>query len=195
MATQVKVITNYTKMNKIEIPLSKTKLLFGISGSILFVALGIWLFTHANDFQRSLQLLRNPTIIKGVGIASILFFGAICIYGIKKMFDKTIGLTIDENGIFDNTNASSVGLIKWTDIKEIKTEQVASTKFLLIYTANPDYYLEKVRGFKRKLMEGNNRMYGTPLSITSNTLKCNFNDLEKLIAERLNEQRERIPNR
>lgn len=28
-------------------------------------------------------------------------------------------------------------------------------------------------------------MYGTPLSITSNTLKYNFNDLEQLIAERL----------
>ncbi len=132
-------------------------------------------------------------MVKGVGIASILFFGSTGIYGIKKMFDKTIGLTIDKNGIFDNTNASSVGLIKWSDITEIKTEQVASTKFLLIYTANPDFYLEKVKGFKRKLMEGNNRMYGTPLSITSNTLKYNFNDLEKLINDRLDKQRERKP--
>jgi len=176
-------------MNRIEIPLSKKKLLVGIGGSILFVALGLYLTTTIADKQRRF----NPTMVKGVGIASILFFGVTGIYGIKKMFDKTIGLIIDENGIFDNTSASSVGLIKWTDITEIKTEQVASTKFLLIYTANPDFYLDRVKGFKRKLMEGNNRMYGTPLSITSNTLKYNFNDLEKLIKDRLDDQREGKP--
>ena len=110
------------------------------------------------------------------------------------MFDKTIGLTVDENGIFDNTNASSVGLINWKDITAIKTQQVASTKFLLIYTANPDYYLERVSGFKRKLLQGNNKVYGTPFSITSNTLKYNFSELEKLLMERFDEQ-QKMPNR
>ena len=109
------------------------------------------------------------------------------------MFDNTIGLPIDDNGIFDITNASSVGLLKWTDITEIKTEQVASTKILLIYTTNPSFYLDKVKGFKRKLMEGNNKMYGMPLSITSTTLKHNFNELEKLLTEKLNEQNAKIP--
>jgi hypothetical protein len=178
-------------MNKIEIPLSKTKLLLGIGGSILFVVLGLYFITTMADQQTRF----NPTIVKGVGVTSILFFGATGVYGIKKMFDKKIGLTIDESGIFDNTNASSVGLIKWTDITAIKTEQVASTKSLLIYTSNPDFYLDKVKGFKKKLMEGNNRMYGTPLSITSNTLKYNFNDLEKLINDRLDGQQGRKPNR
>ena len=178
-------------MNKIEIPLSKTKLLFGIGGSILFVIIGFFLFTAIAEQQTRY----SPTLVKGVGIAGIVFFGATGIYGIKKSFDKTIGLTIDEHGIFDNTNASSVGLIMWNDITEIKTEQVASTKFLLIYTENPEKYLDKVKGVKRKLMEGNNRMYGTPLSITSNTLKYNFSDLEKLINDKFNEHQERKPNR
>ena len=79
--------------------------------------------------------------------------------------------------------------------KSIQTEQVASTEFLLIYISNPDYYLDKVKGFKRKLMQGNNKMYGTPLSITSNTLKYNFNDLVRLLNDKLNEQREGMPNR
>jgi len=101
-------------MEKIEIPLSKTKLLFGIGGSILFIFAGIWLFTHSNDFQNlSLRILRNTTVIKTVGIAGILFFGATGIYGIKKMLGNNVGLTIDDNGIIDNTNASSIGLIKW----------------------------------------------------------------------------------
>ena len=178
-------------MNKIEIPLSKTKLLLGIGGSILFVVSGLYLFATIADQQTRF----NPALVKGIGIAGILFFGATCIYGIKKIFDKNIGLTIDDNGIIDNTNASSIGLIRWTDITEIKTEQVMSTKFLLIYTSDPKRILENVKGIKRKLLEGNMKMYGTPLSITSNTLRYNFSDLEKLIRDKLNEQRERIPNR
>jgi len=178
-------------MSKIEIPLSKTKLLFGIAGSILFVVLGLFLFITIADQQSRF----NQTIVKGVGIAVILFFGATGIYGVKKMFGNAIGLTIDDSGIFDNTNASSIGLIKWTDITEVKVEQVASTKILLIHITNTEIYLDKAKGFRRKLMEGNNRMYGTPLSITSNTLKYNFGDLEELINDRLNEQRERIPDR
>jgi len=178
-------------MNKIEIPLSKTKILLTIGGSILFVVLGIYFITTMAD-----QLTRfNPTLVKGVGIASVLFFGATGIYGIKKLFDNNVGLTIDDNGIIDNTNATSIGLIKWADITEIRTEQVMSTKFLLIFTKDPNEILEKVSGMKRKLMAGNMKMYGTPLSITSTTLKYNFNALEKLIKDRLNEQRERMPNR
>ena len=84
-------------MNKIEIPLSKTKLLIGIGGSFLFVILGLYLFMTIADQQTRF----NPTLV-------------------------------------------------------------------------------------------NMKMYGTPLSITSNTLKYNFNDLEKLLTDRLNEQRERM---
>lgn len=177
-------------MSKIEISLSKTKLLLGIGISILFVVLGFYLITKATYQQTSL----NPTLVKGVGIAGILFFGATLIFGIKKKFDKTIGLTIDESGIHDNTNALSVDLIKWTDITEIKAKQVASTKFLLIYTDNASVYLDKVKGFKKKLMEKNNKMYGTPFSITSSTLKYNFSDLEKLLKDKLNEHRENMSN-
>ncbi|MFV0148836.1 hypothetical protein OBK08_12830 [Empedobacter falsenii] len=180
-------------MNRIEIPLSKTKMLLLLFGAIGFVVLGT-LFTFNPDKFVS-PITRNPEIKRIAGIASVLFFGAVGIYGTRKMFDKNVGLIIDENGIFDNTNASSVGLIKWIDITEIKTEQVASTKFLLIYTDNPDFYLDKVKGFKKKLMEGNNKMYGTPLSITSTTLKYNFNDLEKILKNKLIEQREKMPNR
>jgi len=176
-------------MNKVEIPLSKTKLLLGISGSILFVAAGVFLFVIANNQTRF-----SPTLVKVAGMAGIIFFGATGVYGIIKMFDDNIGLTIDENGITDNTNASSVGLIKWSDITEIKSAEVVSTQFLLIYTANPEYYLDKVKGFKRKLMEGNNKMYGTPLSITSNTLKYACKDLEKLICDRFQQQRKQMPN-
>lgn len=180
-------------MNKIEIPLSKTKILLLLIGAIVFVILGT-LFLMTPDTFIS-PIFRNPPAIRIAGIVAVLFFGVIGIYGFKKLFDKTIGLTIDENGITDNTNATSVGLIDWNDIVEIRTEQVMSTKFLMIFTNNPDKYMERVNGFKRKLMQGNMKMYGTPLSITSNTLRYNFDDLQRLIKDKLIEQKEKMPNR
>jgi hypothetical protein len=177
-------------MNKIEIPLSKTKLVFGISGSILFVLLGFYLHAIIADQQTRFA----PTLVKGIGIAAILFFCTTTIYGIKKLFDTKIGLLIDNNGIIDNTNASSVGLIKWADITAIRTEQVMSTKFLLIYSNDPNKFLESVTGIKRKLLKGNMEMYGTPLSITSTTLKYKYHDLERLLKDRFNEQREKMQN-
>ena len=57
-----------------------------------------------------------------------------------------------------------------------------STKFLLINVTNPEKYIGKAKNrMKAKLMRSNMKIYGTPLSITSNTLKYDFGKLEQLI--------------
>ena len=172
-------------MNKIEIPLSKTKLLLAIGGSLLFVLVGLYMITSIEEEHTRF----NHMLVKGLGIASVAFFAVTGFYSIKKIFDTSVGLTINDDGIFDNSSASGIGLIKWTDITDIRTEKVASTKFLLIYTTNPDYYLDKAKGLNKKFMEANFRMYGTPIAIASTSLKYNFRDLEKLIKERLEQRR------
>jgi len=180
-------------MDKIEIQISKTKISLLLIGALIFVILGILFSLTPEKFTTT--IFRNPQIIRIVGIVAVLFFGAAGIYGLRKLFDKSVGLTIDDYGITDNSNASSVGLIDWADILDIKTEQVMSTRFLLIFVDNPDKYLERVNGFKRKLMKGNMKMYGTPLSITSNTLRYDFSDLERLIKGKLIEKKVKMPNR
>ncbi len=122
-----------------------------------------------------------------MGTLSVAFFGACGIYGMIKLFDQKYGLIINKDGITDNTNASSVGLINWADISSIETKQVMSTKFLLIFIKNPHIYLNRTTGLKRKLLQANMNMYGTPLSIIANSIKCNFDDLEKLINANFNE--------
>jgi hypothetical protein len=149
---------------------------------MIFVVLGLlFIFTPGHYFS---AIFRNSSIIRIVGVVAVLFFGAALFFIIRKMFDNAPGLIIDEYGITDNSNASRVGLIEWNDIVDIKTKQVMSTKFLLIFTSNPDKYLERANVFQRKLMKGNQQLYGTPLSISSSTLKYNFDDLEKLVKSR-----------
>jgi hypothetical protein len=180
-------------MDKLEIPISKTKISFLLIGVLIFVILGV-LFSFTPD-KFTTTFFRNPQIIRIVGIVAVTFFGATGVYGLRKLFDKSVGLTIDDFGITDNSNASSVGLIDWSDIIDIKTEQVMSTRFLLIFINNPDKYLERVNGFKRKLMKANMKKYGTPLSITCNTLRCVYGDLESMIIKKLIEKKGGMPNR
>lgn len=174
-------------MNTIEIPLSKTKLLLRVAGSVLFVLLGYYLFTTLSAGQSGVW----NAFVKGVGTAAMLFFTITAVYGIKKLFGKNIGLTIDEQGITDKTHALSIGFIKWQDIADIKTAEVMSSKFLLIYTQNPHAILEKYSGIRRNLMEQNMKMYGTPVTITADTLQYPFAELEKLLMENLQEIRNR----
>ncbi len=175
-------------MNTVEIQISKKKILIILIAAFLFVVTGVLFIVTPETFLTI--FFQNPQTIRLVGFIAVIFFGAGSIYGFVKLFDKTMGLIVDENGLTDNSNASSVGLIKWSDIIEIQTEQVMSTRFLLIFVENPNKYLESVHGYKLKLMQGNMKMYGTPLSITSNTLKYNFDDLKRLVTNRLMEYKE-----
>jgi hypothetical protein len=168
--------------NRIEIPLSKTKIFFLLMASLGFIAGGIWIATNPEKFIPNIFRIADPETIRISGILGILFFGVAGIYGIKKLFDNRAGLIIDSNGITDNSNASSIGLIEWNDISEIRTKQVMSTKFILIDTINPEKYIGKAKnGIQARLMKANMNIYETPLSITSNTLQYDFGELEKLI--------------
>jgi len=172
--------------NRIEIPLSKKKIILILIASIGFVVFGIWFIydpqNFVSDYNIRYRMFNNPELIRIIGIITTVFFGIGVVYGIKKLFDKKVALIIDSNGITDNSNASSIGLIEWNDISGIRTIKVMSTKFLLIDISNPEKYIEKAKNrIQARLMKANMNMYETPLSITSNTLNYNFGELEKLI--------------
>ncbi|MGE0088532.1 MAG: STM3941 family protein [Bacteroidales bacterium] len=176
-------------MNKIEIPLSKKKISLLFTGATAFVIFGTLFLITPDTFTS--PIFRNNQTIRVVGIVVVLFFGVVGISVYRKLIDTKIGLTIDENGITDNSNASSVGLIEWADIIEVKSSRVMSTKFLLVFTDKPDKYINRTNGFKRTLLKGNIKTYGTPISITSNTLKYDFEELESLIKKSLLDQNEK----
>lgn len=171
------------KMDKIEVPLSKTKNILTLVGCFAFIIVGIFFILKPATFIS--PFIGSILFIQIAGTASILFFGIVAVYGFRKLLDRKAGLIIDINGIYDNSNALSIGLIKWDDIINVKVSQISSSRFLLIYVKNPNDYMNRTKGLKKKMMEANVKIYGTPLSITSNTLKCNFNVLEKMINDRL----------
>jgi hypothetical protein len=165
---------------KIEIPFSKKKLYLGVIGSIVFVVLGVLMFLIAAEYgDGSERLLRNEIVLKMIGGVGVLFFGAIGIFLIIKLSDKRPGLVLDASGITDNSHGASAGFIPWSDITQITTKQVMATKFLLIHVKKPEAFISKAESkMKARLMQANLKTYGTPLSITSNSLTYNFKALE-----------------
>lgn len=175
-----------TGKEQIEIPLSKTKMMLTFFGSLLFVGLGLWFLI--NPPKSTHWLFGNPTVIFIAGIASVLFFGLVAVTIFRKFSDKKPGLIINKQGITDNSSGVSAGLIPWTDIQEITISQVMNQKFLMFIVRNPEFYLDKVTNpLKRNAMKMNYKTYGSPISISANALQTNFDDLHKLLIEKMNE--------
>ncbi len=170
--------------NKLEVSLSKKKIVFFIIAGLVFVIIGFFGALKPEYFLS--PLFRNPDVIQISGIIGVCFFGLGLIFLLRKLTDNKPGLIIDQNGITDNTNATSVGLIEWNDITGIERRQVMSNKFLIIHTDVPEKYLSRAKNIiSRKAMELNYKSYGSPISIISNSLKIDFEDLEKIILSEL----------
>lgn len=166
----------------ITIPLSKSKNLLSLLGAVAFVVLGVFFMISPAVFLTTTH--RSTLFIQLIGLASVLFFGLCLVYIVKSLFDTKPGLIIDQYGITDNSNASSVGLIEWADIEGIETIRVASTRFLILYTGQPDKYIQRAKnGLIKTALQANYKQYGSPISITANTLGIKFSALESLVLE------------
>ena len=174
--------------DKIEIQLSKAKIFLLFIGAAVFVVLGILFIMNPDQFES--VIFRNPSMIRIAGIAAVAFFVPCLVFIVKKLFDKKVGLTIDQKGITDNSNGTSVGLIEWSDITNIETVQVASTKILMLKTDKPEKYINRAKnGISKRALKMNHKMYGSPLSIISNSLKIKYDDLERLIKEEFDKRK------
>ena len=173
--------------DRIEIKASKTKLYLLLFGALVFVALGLYFIIWA-EALKSNPINPNPNLLRVVGGTTVVFFGY-CGYVIfGKLTGDSTGLIIDENGITDFSSGTSVGLIEWQDIKEVRKANVLTTKFLMLITDNPDKYISRANNSVQKsAMKSNLKLYGSPLSITTNTLQVSFDDLEKLLQTKMKE--------
>ncbi|WP_337042705.1 STM3941 family protein [Emticicia sp. 17c] len=162
---------------RIEIPLSKTRLLFLLFSSIAFVGIGIWFATKPEMFKNS--LISNRSVVLSIGLLSIGVFGLSTFVIFKKLIDKSPGLIIDKTGITDNSNGIAVRHIPWADIEDFTTTKMFTQKFLTVVMNKPLEQNKKGETTKKD----NDKGYGLPISAGS--LQYNFNELETLLKQQL----------
>ncbi|MEP6613386.1 MAG: STM3941 family protein [Mucilaginibacter sp.] len=173
------------------IPLNKLKLSAMFLGALIFVGLGVWIVNHPSTFATGIFRFLGDTGGTAVGWASIIFFGVCAIMIFRKFFENKSGLVINREGIMDNSSGVSAGLIAWADITGLTVRQVYNQKFIMILVENPEVYIERhTNALKRSTVKLNHQMYGSPISISANSLKCSFDELYAILTERLNKHRE-----
>jgi len=167
----------------IEIPLSKTKIVVLIIGATVFVGLGLLFVIKPETFIN--PILRSPIAIAFVGYASVIFFGLCAVVGFRKLFDTKAGLIVDDKGLSDNSSGVSTGFIPWGDISDINSIEISGQKLIMIIVSNPEFYINKRTNYiAKKAASINHRMYGSPISLNAGTLKCNYDDLYRLLRDR-----------
>ncbi|MGH8761317.1 MAG: STM3941 family protein [Burkholderiales bacterium] len=164
------------------IPLSKTKLGLLLLGAAAFVALGIWLYLYAGELtlENSQYVLR----VRAAAVACVGFFGLCAVYAGAKLFDNSPGLIIDAEGLVDNSSGLSAGRIPWSDIKGVGFTTVEKQRFLTIVVHDPHKYVRRASPLMRPFVTMNMKLFGSPIQISANTLKVNFDDLMKAVTDR-----------
>ena len=110
------------------IPLSKSKLILTIAGSLLFVAAGVWFLLASDDGSLigSLGRFVPPWFVHGLGLLAALFGAVGVAYGVRKSFDTRPGLTLSAAGLVDNSSAVAAGFIPWSEVRGLDTMQIQS---------------------------------------------------------------------
>lgn len=165
-------------MKKIEIYSSKRKSVILLIASIVFVVLGFWLLIEADNLTA--WRIKSPIFIRGIGIASIIFFGLGIFVGIKRLIKSEISLIVSSDGLNLNPKKSLIEFLKWSDITGLEEIKIQSTRIIIVKVRNPEYWLDKEASiFRKKLMQFNINNYNSPFNIASAGLDISS---DKLIA-------------
>jgi|SRR5690625_393021 len=155
-----------------------------ISGLILI--LGVFLFQSGiND--NNFTTISLISVILGVFniILSILGIG----FSTPNFFRPKTGLSINKNGIIlKNGLLNSIGLIKWSCIKTTKIENRKNETYLIIVPLKPDEIVAKFSGLTKWNLKRNYKLLGSPITINLKTLKCDTNELHRIINNNLFEK-------
>ena len=157
-----------------EIPLSKSKIFLLLLIAAAFLTLGYWMFNMDASEIESHRKFNSPLFVHGLGLVSIVMGGLGGFVAIRKLFDPSPGLIIDELGITDNSSAFSAGFIPWKDIIGFEIRQIHSQRILYVLLSDPEKYIARFKPLKRALLGANMKIAASPVAITASTLKIGF---------------------
>lgn len=150
------------------IPKNKAKSILFFIGSLLFLGAGIWIILLNPEVIESSKKFNNPILVKSFALAAIILCCYIAFVHIKNVFSNKPGFILKSEGFIDNSFDLEGSVISWADIDEIREHKVHNQNLILIFLQNPDAYFKDKSGFALKTRIS---MYGTPIVITTNTLK------------------------
>ncbi|MDX6748147.1 STM3941 family protein [Polaribacter sp. PL03] len=176
------------KKEEIIIKKDRFRMIILMLPSLIFVVLGFWIAFLAPELN--LELVNGQIIKMVIGLLSITFFGFGVILILKKFLDNKYGIKISQEGIYENSSAQNIGLIKWENIERIEAQKVMNRKYIRVIVDNPEEFIKKQNNsLVRKILESNFKRFDSPIQIYTNTLEITFKELFDLINNELTKRK------
>jgi len=174
-----------TDADHIDIPNSRIKLFILLLGAIVGIAVGVWFIIDPSKFEYARVYYTPDWKTEIIGCVCVISC-SLCVLGIIYMiFKNKPGLVINQSGIMIG-RATPKHIITWCDIEKFGMIDISQTRLIQIYIKNPQQYIQAQKSwFKRKLMEFTYKRYGAIFSITTSTLKCDFDQLYDFLNDTL----------
>ena len=157
--------------------------------SVFFVIVGVFILSLDKYSIEGMKRYNSRVFIDVLALTVIVFFGAVGMFSIKKIFDYKPGLTVNRKGLVDNSSGLSLGTIYWSEVDRIEQIRFGKQKFVSIYLKDPENFLDNKKILKKILYRINMKMCGTPATISANNLKTNFTELYSVIERFFREYR------
>lgn len=161
-------MTNFSERT---IAMSHAKTALLLLCAMVFVAIGTWMVLMPQAAYFSVAL----------GIVSIVFFGACGAVAIKKLMQKSPGLMVNLQGVHDQSGGTSAGFVPWKDVSAVQPSFISGQKFVSLMLHDAQKYSQHGNALQQRLAKLNMSLVGTPINISANTLKINFDDLLALL--------------
>ena len=119
------------------------------------------------------------------GVAFVRWFAIFCslcflpflYFFLRMLFRHGPALVIHELGIEDNSSSVSVGAIAWSDIKSFSMLELSQKKSILIQLWEPQKYLKRVGGNRKKRLLSIFKAHGTPVQINLTLVDATAEDI------------------
>ncbi|MFC3226209.1 STM3941 family protein [Marinibaculum pumilum] len=158
---------------------SRTTLILGMAGCLAFVVLG------------AVLLLPVPVI----GIPALLFFGYGFFALLRAWQDPGPALAFDTDGLRLYASRPELPPIPWDGIRELRRISLRGNRFVLVIVDDPAPFMPPA-GPVQRLLRRANAAFGSPLQISANGIRGNFDalvaELERRRAAAIEAQRRHV---
>ena len=162
------------------IDLSRTAMAFVVVLGCAFVALGYWMY-QTDAYQLS-KMRHHDSLLTthAFGIFSMLMGIALAAISLKTIFDNKPGLILNSKGILKNPKLSTAQLILWNEIISFGVVEYRNDTRLVVKVKDPDKYGGVSEGIKKRIISVEAQKYGSPVTISTQFLKIDIEELESL---------------
>jgi hypothetical protein len=143
----------------ISFPLSRSRAVLVVLGSLAFVAVGALLFTQRAD---------RP-LLGVVGVLAVVTFGVALALGVAQLLrrDRT-ALAFDAEGFTDTSAPTAVGRVAWAETTGLRTGTLRGQPLVVVDVVDPDAVVARLgSAARRSSARANTRLVGSPVCLSA----------------------------